>query len=69
MTDFYETRVEILEPKKIKNLQQLPRNQIKENPQGKNYDFYSSVIESSEELSVEYKLTKKYCILNKNAVT
>ena len=65
MTDFFDTRVENLEPKEEKkNFQQLPRNTGNPTRKGKGEDSYFSVIESSKELTKARRPNKKYCILH-----
>ena len=65
MKDFFETQVENFGPKEEKEKSSAAAKKTKEkrtHKKQKRSDSNSSVIESSEELSVEYKLTKKYCI-------
>ena len=66
MTDFFETRVENLEPKEDKKkstvfAKKTNKKSLKKH-KWKDSDF--SVVESSEESSVERRLDNKHCILH-----
>ena len=65
MSDFFETRVENLEPKEDRNnLQQLPRKALRKLRKGKEKTPIYIVVESSEESTKAYRPSKKYCILH-----
>ena len=66
MTDFFETRLEHLKSKEDKKKSSSVDNKGKENNSNKKRkqaDTDSSVVDFSEESSMEYKPIKKYCIL------
>ena len=66
MTDFFETRAESLDPKedmkKSSSAAKKSHKHSSNKPKGEDSD--SSVIESSEEYSVECKPNRKYCVLH-----
>ena len=67
MTDFFETRVENSEPKGEKRKSSATAKKSKDkksNKKRKRADSDSSVVDSSEELSVERQPNRKYFILN-----
>ena len=67
MTDFFETRVENLEPKeKKKKLSGAAKKSKdkKSTKKRKREDSNSSVIESSEYSSMEYRTLRTYCVLH-----
>ena len=64
MTDFFESRVETLEPKKDKKKSSAAAKKLKKsNKKRKREDSDSSVVESSEESTKTRCPNKKYCIL------
>ena len=69
MRDFFETRIENLEPtedKKNASMASKTNKDRKSSKKRKRNDSYLSAIESSEELSVEHKPAKNTSILHKN---
>ena len=66
MTDFFETRVENLEPKgkKKKASTAAKKTHKKSAKKRKREDSDSSVVESSQESSVEHRPNRKHCILH-----
>ena len=65
MTDFFETRVENLEPKEEKKKSSAAaKKNKKSNQKRKRDDSDSSLVESSEESTKARRPTKKYCILH-----
>ena len=63
MTDFFETRLENLEPKESSVATRKSKDK-KSTKKRKQADSNSSIVESIKEFSVEPKTVKKYCILN-----
>ena len=67
MSDYFETRVENLEPKEEKKKSlaavEKPKDE-KFTKKRKRVDSNFNVVESRKEYSVEHKTTKKYCILS-----
>ena len=65
MTDFFQTRVENLEPQEdTKKSSAAAKKSHKKNKKRKREDSDSSVTESSEESAAALRLSKKYCILH-----
>ena len=65
MTDFFETRVEILEPREDrKNYSAAAKRSLKKAKKRKREDSNSSDVESSEESTEALYASKKYCILH-----
>ena len=66
MTDFFQTKVENLEPKKEKKKSSADAKKTNKQRawKRKREDFDSSIIESSEESTVELSPNRKYCILH-----
>ena len=65
MTDFFETRVENLEPKKDKKKSSAAAKKSKKShKKRKREDSDSSVVESSKESTKARCPNKKYCILH-----
>ena len=65
MTDFFEIRVESLEPKVEKKKSSAAAKKSKKNfKKRKLEDSDSSVVESSEDSNVERCLNRKYCFLH-----
>ena len=65
MTDFFEPRVENLEPKEEKKKSSVvAKKKLKKPKKRKQEDFVSSVVESSEESTTDCCPNKKYCILH-----
>ena len=65
MTDFFETRVENLEPKEEKKISSAAaeRSNKKSLKKRKQEDSCSSVVESSEESTVKLRPKMKFCII------
>ena len=64
MTDFFETRVENLEPKEERKKSSAASKQRKKSHKKRKRDYSdSSVIESNEESNKACHPTRKYCIL------
>ena len=65
ITDFFETRVENLEPKEDRKKSSTASNlSEKKLKKRKGEDSDSSVVASSEESTKTRRLTRKYCILH-----
>ena len=65
MTDFFETKVENLEPKEDKKKSSVASKKSRKSPKKrKREDSDSSVVEPSKELTEALRPVRKYCILH-----
>ena len=67
MTNFFKTRKEKLDPKQNKKSSAASKK-IKEKKSSKEWkkvDYDSNAVDSSEEISLEFKSNKKYCFLHR----